>query len=298
MVQDLTERLPAPFVWRRIQSLAGLWLVIFLIEHMITNSQAALFFADGSNGFVRAVNFLHNLPYLHVIEVVLLGLPIVVHAALGFSYLFSSRPTVTGGAQKPKVSRGRNWAYTWQRATSWILLIGIILHVWYMRFATYPEKVRMKTGTYYFVRLNADKELKPLAERLGVELYDGRAIEGYAKGVGDNWEKVEFLDRGLKSRSLEGDQVMAVGKNFGDLILLNVREAFKSWFKAVLYTIFVLAAAFHGFNGLWTFMITWGVVIRVSAQKKMVRVCVALMCLFGALGLMSIWGTYFFNLRG
>lgn len=37
--------LPSAFIWRRAHSLTGLWLVLFLIEHLLTNSQAALFLA-------------------------------------------------------------------------------------------------------------------------------------------------------------------------------------------------------------------------------------------------------------
>src|SRR5258708_7890118 len=132
--------LPSAFIWRRLQSFMGLWLVLFLIEHLFTNSQAALFFGDDGNGFVRAVNALKNLPYLSVIEVTLIGVPFLVHGGWGIYYLFTSKSNSWGndGTRPYLPEYPRNHAYTWQRITSWILLIGIIAHVVDMRFIHYP----------------------------------------------------------------------------------------------------------------------------------------------------------------
>ncbi len=46
------------FIGRRVHSLMGLWLVVFLTEHLIVNSQAALWIGDDGHGFVLLVNFL------------------------------------------------------------------------------------------------------------------------------------------------------------------------------------------------------------------------------------------------
>src|SRR5476649_2758897 len=82
---------PSAFIWRRLHSLMGLWLVLFLFEHLLTNSQAALLLGDNAKGFVELVNALHNLPYLQAIEIFLLGVPIAIHAVLGIKYLFTSK---------------------------------------------------------------------------------------------------------------------------------------------------------------------------------------------------------------
>ena len=50
------------FIWRRVHSLTGFWLVLYLIIHLITNSQAALWIGDDGSGFVRLVNSLERLP--------------------------------------------------------------------------------------------------------------------------------------------------------------------------------------------------------------------------------------------
>ena len=62
-----------------------------------------------------------------------------------------------------------------------------------------------------------------------------------------------------------------MAKDFGTASVLAVRDTFKDPLYVGLYTIFVLAACFHGFNGLWTFCITWGVVLKVAAQQRILR---------------------------
>lgn len=327
--------LSRPFAWRRIHSLFGFWIVIFLVEHMLTNSQAALLIGDNGDGFIRAVNFLKNLPYLHVIEIVLLGVPILYHMVWGIRYLFTSKMnSLPSTGEKPSLKKyGRNHAYSWQRITSWILLIGIIAHVGYMRFYMYPVSVDTGTDSAYFVRITMDPGLYTVSDRLGVKLYNKEAIaevkrhvESHAlelKALSKDAEKIQdnpppyvyqkSIDKllshyqnledqqaylqGLEKRSISGNEVIAEAGDFGTATLLIVRDSFKSLFKSILYTIFVLAAVFHGFNGLWTFMVTWGIVLKMRSQSRAVNYCTAIMIVVGFLGLASVWGTYYLNLR-
>jgi succinate dehydrogenase / fumarate reductase cytochrome b subunit len=64
-----------------------------------------------------------------------------------------------------------------------------------------------------------------------------------------------------------------------------------------LYTLFVVAAVFHGCNGFWTACITWGVLLKKSAQLAMATFSVFMMLILGFLGLAAIWGTYFVTLK-
>lgn len=340
MSLDVTaDKVPSAYVWRRIHSLAGLWLVIFLAEHLFTNSQAALLFGEDGSGFVRAVNLIHNLPNLPLIEFFLLGVPIAMHAIWGLQYMMTSKSNSSAGdGSKPSLTYERSRAYSLQRASSWILLVGIILHVWSMRFHSYPTVVKLQNQNYYFVRLSVDNGLYTVADRLGVKLYDKTAIADYEKRVhvdGEKMQQVEkraeeiegqtdfydrqvpydsetrgvlisieryqqrvnFLQEGLRCHPLNSDQVIAVSTNFGDVTLLNVRNAFKNTWQVILYTIFVLAAVYHGFNGFWTFLISWGAVIKVSSQRKILGFSIGVMLIVAFLGLMAIWGTYFLNLR-
>ena len=327
--------LPRPFVWRRLHSLFGLWIVLFLIEHMLTNSQAALLIGESGEGFIRAVNVLKHLPYLPVIEIILLGVPILMHGVWGIRIALTSKKNAfpSSGKRPSLMKYSRNHAYSWQRFTSWILLVGIILHVGYMRFYMYPESVKAGKQAAYFVRINMDPGLYTVSDRLGVKLYNKASIDEIKQNflrqenqvadtridaekilqreptykyrensaqLMDHYQMIEHQKEtiaALEKRPISKNQVIAEAPDFGTAVLLVVRDAFKSPFKCILYTIFVLAAVFHGFNGLWTFMITWGLVLKMRSQSRAVNWCVGIMVLIGFLGLASIWGTYFINLR-
>lgn len=341
-MKDKSEKLDRYFFWRRIHSLMGLLIVLFLIEHMITNSQSALLFGESGIGFIHGVNFIKNLPYLPVIEIGLIGVPILLHGVWGVRYALTGKfNSYHSDGSKPSLPEyGRNRSYTWQRITSWILLIGIIGHVAYMRFYRYPIVVEEGAKSSYFVRVSVDPGLYTVASRLNVALYnkeeirqlkaqmaaslpEKRAIEkeaervleeaplGYKEPAEHEYSSQEgallsqnqlnqFQEEWLKAlskRKLTSHEVIAVAHDFGTAVLLTVRDAFKSPFEASLYTVFVLAAAFHAFNGLWTFMITWGIILKMRSQKQAVNLCIGLMILIAFLGLASVWGTYWINLK-
>ncbi|MBS0584994.1 MAG: succinate dehydrogenase [Verrucomicrobia bacterium] len=329
--------IPKEFVWKRMHSLMGLWFLIFLAEHLFTNSQAALFFGDDGYWFVHSVDFLRNIPYLPVIEMVLLGIPIVYHMVWGVYYMMSSKSNAyVSDGSTPLLKYKRNRAYSWQRYTAWILLVGLILHVVQMRFLDYPYKFKQAGKPYYYLKLVVDPGLYPVADRLGVKLFDRKAIMreknrllkqeykmgmvkeriveiqqevfpeeegGYNSELDHSYQSLQGFQalqdhiRGLESRKLKENEVMAVSSSFGSLELLSVRQTFQSITMCILYSIFVAAAVFHGFNGLWTFLITWGLILSRKSHTKTMTFCLGLMFVVGFLGMMSIWGTYFINLK-
>lgn len=333
---------PSAFFWRRMHSLMGLWLVIFLIEHLLTNSQAALWVGDDGSGFVRAVNAIQGLPYLHFIELFLLGVPFFIHIVWGIKYLRTGKiNSIPSDGTSPSLTEyPRNHAYTWQRITSWILVFAVVVHVTQMRFINYPSSAQLGHQEYYMVKLSLDEGLYTVANRLKVKLYDeklinlqrlqweengqetklsagffGTFLESFSglfskpsEGEIDESRRVEllkiqdkqqqlaFLDA-LETRGLEPGEVIAVAPDFGTAELLVVRETFKMPMMLFLYSLFVLAATFHAFNGLWTCLITWGVSLTERAQKMMRKVSVTLMILLAFLGLSAIWGTYLVTLN-
>lgn len=318
----------------------GLWLVLFLMEHLLVNSQAALWLGENGRGFVDMVNGIHNLPYLQVIEVLLLGVPILIHGALGVKYLFTSKHNYhkTDGSA-PIMRTGRNRAYSWQRITSWILLIGLVLHVAKFRFIDYPDQVQVGDKTTYLIPVSMDDGLYTLADRLDVTLYNTQAVDQLAAKIQDRTSEEALVavaetlkqqeygfaqgpipheydsqkaillgsaqayqnDRrfvaALQRYTLESGHVVAAANDFGTASLLSVRDTFKSPIYAGLYTLFVLAACFHAFNGFWTFLLTWGWILKMSAQRAWTTVAAVLMLGIIFLGLASIWGTYWFNLK-
>ncbi len=306
--------IPRDFIWRRAHSLTGIWLVLFLIEHLLTNSQAALYIGDDGFGFVSSVNWLKNLPYLQFIEIFLLGVPFLIHGIWGVRYLFTGKfnSFQSDGSQPALPQYPRNRAYTWQRLTSWILLVGIIAHVIHMRFIEYPDSVKLNGQQYYMLPINLDDGLYTLSKRLDFQIYDQTKIQDFKSELpskpNEPTKKPEEMIRAqkidqeyrfaaaLEKQSLKKNQILIVSPSFGVAELLMVRDAFKSPLMIFLYTGLVLAACFHAFNGLWTSMISWGVTLTAASQRMMRKITVALMVIVTFLGLAAIWGTYWFNL--
>ncbi len=339
MTAASTQTIPQAFVWRRLHSITGVWLVVFLITHLFTNSQAALFIGDDGHGFIRAVNSIHDMPYLPLIEIAVLAFPILVHLLWGLKYLHTAKYNSFGQTGKTPYlpNYPRNHAYTWQRITAWLLVLGIIAHVVQMRFVEYPVSAAIGSEHAYMVRVSEDDGLYTVAERLGVRLYNskqiqsltpaelssglkpaakGELMEGFMsslKGLFNSSEsgpvKPQQLLRAqahaqevqwleaLKLRPLKEGEVVAVAGDFGTAELLMLRDTFKSPFMLVLYTLLVLATCFHAFNGLWTAMIAWGVTLTVRAQYLMLGLSSLLMVAFAFLGLSAVWLTYWINLK-
>lgn len=325
MNQTESPSLPNAFFWRRLHSLTGVFLVLFICEHLLTNSQAALLFGQDGNGFVRMVNLIHSLPYLPAIEIFLLAVPILVHGIWGVRYLFTSEAnSASSEGNRPSLHYPLNRAYTWQRITSWLLLLGIAGHVVQMRFVKYPSESHYQGGHQYMVRLSLDEGLYTVADRLGVTLFDEVAVAAFIQGSEEQMEGAPFSSQGesrtldlalanrlvsqqeasqregygeaLQAWPLGEQQVVAVAEDAGTAMLLTIRDTMKSPLMASLYSIFVLGACFHAFNGLWTASITWGIAVTEVSQRKLRTLVTAAMVAVAALGLAAIWGTYWINL--
>ena len=297
--------LPKEFFWRRIHSLAGLWLIFFIIEHLLTNSQSALFLGDDGHGFISAVNWIHGLPYLPVIELVALGVPFLIHGLWGIKYAREASINSMGSdGSKPALGRYRgNRGFTWQRVTSWILIIGVLAHVVQMRFMEYPSEAQVGSQEYFAVRVSDDPGLITLGERLDFQIYSENDIVQIGSKLASQpaeatplselkrKQQVEWFEA-LESKPLSEEQVILVTNNFGTASLLVVRDTFKMPMMIILYTIFVIAAGYHAFNGLWTAFITWGLNITQRTQDKFRKLTNTLMTLVIFLGLASVWLTY------
>ncbi len=276
--------LPGAFIWRRLHSLTGLWLVLYLILHLFTNSQAALPVGDYGKGFIKSVNDINQLPYLHVLEIILLLIPFAAHTLLGIQYLFTAKYNSgpSNGTTPSLPEYPRNHAYTWQRITSWILLVLITFHVIHMRFLEKPIAAEHGVDKYYITKIYQDPGVHTLADHLSIALYTPEQMK----------QKDVAWINDVSIGSLQKNQLVAVANNFAAAELLVVRETFKSPLMILLYTLLVLSACFHGFNGLWTFMISWGVTLSPPTQNKMRIVATSLMGLIAFLGLAAVWGTY------
>lgn len=309
--------LSSEFIWRKLHSLAGVFLVFYLIFHLLTNSQAALWLGSDGRGFIHDVQFIHSLPYLVVIEILLLGVPFAIHMAWGIVYAlqaktnsYASDGSVPGLREYP-----RNRAFTWQRVTSWILLFAVIAHVVHMRIYNYPLSGLKGDQKYFIQKVSNDPGLYTVASRLGVEVMNNVEINKSVSDtnnikipMGASDQAITLLKRqavdqeiawqkALHKWPLTQGESLIVAQDFGTATLFMLRDTFKDPLLAVLYSIFVIAACFHAFNGLWTAFITWGITLNPSIQQISRYFCHTLMFLMMALGLVAIWGTYWLNLK-
>ncbi len=252
------------------------------------------------------VEGIHNLPYLEAIEIFLLGVPLFIHLVWGVKYLwtakFNSFPT--DGSAPALTKYSRNHAYTWQRITSWIILFLLVFHIVKFRFIEYPHSAVIGDNESYFVHITRDDGLQAVAKRLDVELYDAPRIaqeqSDFAKLPKtddlDYRQKSDWLST-LTAKKLHEDGLVAVSDSFGTATLLTVRDTFKNPIYVGIYTVFVLATCYHAFNGFWTFLITWGVILSMLSQRRMMKVAWCLMALVAFWGLAAVWGTYWLNLK-
>ena len=278
LISEKPSKLPRAFILRRLHSIVGLWLVVFLCEHFFVNSLAAIYAKDSGQGFIAMVNHIYKLPFLPVIEVVFLGIPFLIHMIWGTIYLITGKPNSfkTDGSSPALSQFKRNRAYTWQRITSWILLIGVVAHVVQLRFVEYPTHLMVDGQTHYMVKVSGDPGLNKLASNLDLELLDVPPAGSHL--------------------TLKPGQLFAVAKSPGAGFFLVVRNMFKRPVIVVLYSIFVLAAGFHALNGLWTALITWGITISTRSQKIAGLWTKSIMVLVLFLAMAAIWGTYWTTL--
>lgn len=122
------------FLLRRLHSLTGVIPIgAFLIAHLATNSSIVwgavnaskgdTAMARGVNTFQHEVDFIHSLPFLIVIEVFGLWLPIAFHSVLGLYY------AQTGKANVGRYPYQSNWRYSLQRWSGYIGLVFVFYHV-------------------------------------------------------------------------------------------------------------------------------------------------------------------------
>lgn len=171
------------FYWRRLHSLLGVIPVgLFLVQHLVINH----FATRGEEAFNNAAGFVEGLPFLIVLEFVVIYIPLLFHAILGIYIAFTARNNAV------RLSYFRNWMFTLQRVTGIILLAFIAWHV-------------------YETRIQA---------ALGQEV---------------NFQMMED-------------------------ILTNP-------FMMAFYMLGIISATFHLSNGLWSFLVRWGITQSPKSQR-------------------------------
>ncbi len=112
------------FWFRRLHSLSGVFPIgAFLLEHMFTNS----FIVQGPDAYNSKIEFLRSLPYLPVIEITFIGLPILYHAGYGMYVWYSGKSNLRW------YPHTQNYLYALQRWTGLVTLVYILYHVYETR---------------------------------------------------------------------------------------------------------------------------------------------------------------------
>jgi succinate dehydrogenase / fumarate reductase cytochrome b subunit len=96
----------------------------FLLEHFISNA----FATNGPNAYGAQVKFLTGLPFVLVLEIVGIYIPLLYHALYGFHIWFSGKSNVSD------YPWAGNFMYAAQRWTGAIAFFYIIWHTYTMRF--------------------------------------------------------------------------------------------------------------------------------------------------------------------
>ena len=193
-------RLSRTFVLRKLHQLTGIVpLGVFLLEHFYTNSKAL----SGPASFNDSVRDLQSIPYILFVEIIGIFIPLIYHAVYGLVISVEMRPN------NLHYPYARNWFYTIQRLTGFILFVFITFHVLNFRFGLIP---------------------------------------------------------GLNTVSVAHapDQAFQI-----------VAREFRMVWVFIVYMIGITATVWHFANGIWLFMVDWGITIGERAQRLTGYACIA-----------------------
>ncbi len=114
------------FFIRKLHSFLGVFPIsFFLVEHLIANSLAAISPAL----FDTTVGKLQSIPYLGAVEILLIALPLTIHALYGLYIVYVAKNNVS------RYGYSKNWMFYLQRISALLTLAFVIIHVWFLRIA-------------------------------------------------------------------------------------------------------------------------------------------------------------------
>lgn len=117
------------FLLRKLHQITGIVpLGLFFFVHMFTNSKAI----NGEAAFEKAVQEIHDIPFLLFLEIFGIFIPLLFHSIYGVIISSEARSNALG------YSYARNWFYFFQRATGIFLFAFILFHVLNLRFGLIP----------------------------------------------------------------------------------------------------------------------------------------------------------------
>ncbi len=203
-------RLSRTFVLRKLHQVSGIMpLGIFLLEHFYTNSKAL----SGQADFNNAVKDLQAIPYILLVEIGGIFIPLIYHAVYGLVITIEARPN------NLNYPYPRNWFYTIQRVTGVILFFFITFHVLNFRFGLIP-----------------------------------------------------------------GLNTMSVARHPDQAFQVVARE-FSIVPIFIVYVIGITSTVWHLANGVWLFLVDWGITIGDRAQRLAGYACIGIGAVLLAVGI-------------
>ena len=175
-----------------------------------------------------------------------------------------------------------------------------------MRFIDAPKKMTFKGASYYLNAVPKEKAFDIVLKKFPVKraflIYEDKTFyktQTYHKKV--YFEKVNrhennhytvkfkpFIKKIGKSKSA------LISRSKGVNFLFILKYELKKFYMAFLYLLFIFFAAFHAFNGIWSFLIRWGITLSLFAQKLSLIICYFLMAITFSIGAFCVWSNYFY----
>ncbi|MCL2723861.1 MAG: succinate dehydrogenase [Polyangiaceae bacterium] len=132
------------FVLRKLHSLSGIVPVgIFLVEHLWTNAAAF----GGQEPYDRAVAEIQRAPFLAVIEIFGIFLPLAFHSLYGLWLTTKSKPNAG------RYAYARNWLYVLQRISGVVIFAFVLAHLWEFRVQKWLFGM---ASEFFYTKLTAD----------------------------------------------------------------------------------------------------------------------------------------------
>jgi len=117
------------FLLRKLHQLTGIVpLGLFFFVHMFTNSKAM----NGEASFEKAVQEIHDIPFLLFLEIFGIFIPLLFHSIYGVIISTEAKPNMLA------YNYSHNWFYFAQRATGIFLFVFILFHILNLRFGLMP----------------------------------------------------------------------------------------------------------------------------------------------------------------
>lgn len=116
------------FMLRRLHSLTGIVPIGgFLLFHFFENG--AIFY--GAEAYNKMAEEARGIRYLEVLEVFVIGIPLIFHALYGLFIASYARNNTM------QYNYSRNNLFMWQRATGVIILLFLLYHIWQFRITSF-----------------------------------------------------------------------------------------------------------------------------------------------------------------